>query len=98
MVGRLTHVRFYNPRFCPELKIGPRIISRGFCSKASLNPAKINVLSCGRETAWEAFLETTWARAIASQKLSRDNGETIFAARHQDVSQGPLGCEARAVG
>ena len=50
-----------------------------------------NALSCGGETVWEAFLETIWARAIASQKLSRDSGETIFAPRHQDVSQGPLG-------
>ena len=39
----------------------------------------------------EAFQETIWARVIASQKLSRDSGETIFAPRHQDVSQGPLG-------
>ena len=31
------------------------------------------------------------ARVIASQKLSRDNGETVFAPGHQDVSQGPLG-------
>ena len=30
-------------------------------------------------------------RVIASQKLPRDIGESIFAARHQDVSQGPLG-------
>ena len=28
---------------------------------------------------------------IESQKLPRDSGESIFAARHQDVSQGPLG-------
>ena len=27
-------------------------------------------------------------RVTASQKLSRDSGESIFAARHQDVSQG----------
>ena len=27
---------------------------------------------------------------IASQKVSQDNGETICAARHADVSQGPL--------
>ena len=26
-----------------------------------------------------------------SQKVLRDNGEAIFAARHLDVSQGPLG-------
>ena len=26
---------------------------------------------------------TIWARVIASQKLPRDSGETIFAARHQ---------------
>ena len=31
-------------------------------------------LFCGRETVWEAFQETIWARVIASQKLSRDNG------------------------
>ena len=30
-------------------------------------------------------------RVIASQKLARDNGESIFAARHQDALQGPLG-------
>ena len=30
-------------------------------------------------------------RVIASQKLARDSGESIFAARHQDVSQGLLG-------
>ena len=28
---------------------------------------------------------------VESLKLSRDSGESIFAARHQDVSQGPLG-------
>ena len=30
-------------------------------------------------------------RVLASQKLPRDSGESIFAARHQDASQGPLG-------
>ena len=40
---------------------------------------------------WEAFQETIRVRVIESQKLPRDNGESIFAARHQDVSQGPLG-------
>ena len=50
-----------------------------------------NVLYCGGETIWEAFYETIWARVIESQKLPRDSGESIFAARHQDVSQGPLG-------
>ena len=30
-------------------------------------------------------------RVAASQKLLRDSGEAIFAARHQDASQGPLG-------
>ena len=30
-------------------------------------------------------------RVIASQKLPRHSGESIFAARHLDVSQGPLG-------
>ena len=34
---------------------------------------------------------TIWTRVIESQKLPRDNGESIFAARHQDVSQGSLG-------
>ena len=29
-------------------------------------------------------------RVITSQKLLRDSGESMFAARHQDVSQGPL--------
>ena len=43
------------------------------------------------------FRETIWARVIASQKLSRDSGETIFAPRHQDVSQGPLGGSERKV-
>ena len=28
---------------------------------------------CGRETVWEAFWETTWARVIARQKFSRDS-------------------------
>ena len=45
----------------------------------------------GGEAIWEAFYETIWARVIESQKLPRDSGESIFAARHQDVSQGPLG-------
>ena len=48
---------------------------------------------CGREAIWEAFYETIWAREIESQKLPRDSGESIFAARHQDVSQGPLGLQ-----
>ena len=30
-------------------------------------------------------------RVIASQKLPRDSGESLFAAGHQDASQGPLG-------
>ena len=42
-------------------------------------------------TVWELFLETIWGRVVASQKSSRDSGETIVAARHQDVSHGPLG-------
>ena len=29
-------------------------------------------------------------RVIASQKLPRDSGDSMFAARHQDVSSGPL--------
>ena len=56
-----------------------------------------NALSCGGETVWEALWEAIWARVIASQKLSRDSGETIFAPRHQDVSQGPLGTESDSV-
>ena len=33
-------------------------------------------------------------RATASQTLLRDSGESIFAARHLDVLQGPLGSES----
>ena len=29
--------------------------------------------------------------------MPRDSGESIFAARHQDVSQGPLGTKERAL-
>ena len=36
-------------------------------------------------------LRDNLAGVIASQKLQRDSGESIFAARHQDASQGPLG-------
>ena len=32
-----------------------------------------------------------WVSAIASQQLPRDSGESIFAARQQDVSQGSVG-------
>ena len=46
-------------------------------------------LSCGGETVWEAFEET---RVIASQKMSRDSGETVIAPRRQDVSQGLWVC------
>ena len=35
---------------------------------------------------WEAIYESIWARVIESQKLPRDSGESIFAARRQDVS------------
>ena len=52
---------------------------------------KQKALSCGGETVWEAFSETIWARVVVSQTFPRDNGETIFATRCQDVSQGPLG-------
>ena len=52
-----------------------------------------NVLYCGEEAIWEASYEAIWARVIESQKLPRDSGEAIFAVRHQDVSQGPLGTE-----
>ena len=45
----------------------------------------------GERQFWEAFCEAIWARVIESQKLPRDSGESIFAARHQDVSQGALG-------
>ena len=48
-------------------------------------------LSCGGEAISEAFQERIWARIKTSQKLPRDSGESIFAARHQDVLQGPLG-------
>ena len=37
-------------------------------------------------------------RIIASQKLPRDSRESIFAARHQDVSQGPLGFQCLVSG
>ena len=47
-------------------------------------------LSCGGEAIWEAFWEAIWVRVAASQKLPRESG-SIFAARHQDASQGPLG-------
>ena len=47
--------------------------------------------SCGGEAIWEAFKETIWVRLTTSQKLPRDSGESIFAARHQDASHGPLG-------
>ena len=50
-----------------------------------------NVLYCGGEAIWEAFYETILARVIESQKSPRDSVETISAARHQDVSRGPLG-------
>ena len=45
----------------------------------------------GGEAIRESFEETIYLRVIASQKLTRDNGESIFTARHLDVSQGPLG-------
>ena len=35
-------------------------------------------------------------RVTASQELPRDSGESIFAARHQDVSQGPLGSDFKS--
>ena len=44
-------------------------------------------ISCGGEVIWEASWGTIWAREITSQKLPRYSGESIFAARHQDVSQ-----------
>ena len=51
-----------------------------------------NVLSSVGERQFGRHLKKTiWARVIESQKLPRDSGESIFAARHQDVSQGPLG-------
>ena len=56
-----------------------------------------NVLYCGGEVILEAFYETIWARVIESQKLPRDSGESIFAARHQYVSQGPLGRELKNI-
>ena len=40
------------------------------------------------EAIWEAC--PVWERVIASQRLLRDNGESIFATMHLDVSQGPL--------
>ena len=43
----------------------------------------------GRETIWEVFYETIWARVIASQQSLRDTGVSILAARYLDVSQGP---------
>ena len=49
------------------------------------------------EAIWEAFEETIWARVIESQKMPRDGGESIFAARHQDVSQGPVGGDPQSV-
>ena len=50
-----------------------------------------HVLYCGGEAIREACYEAIWARVIKSQQWPRDSGQSIFAARHQDVSQGPLG-------
>ena len=62
-------------------------LSRNYPHRGSNFERAKDALSRGRETVWEAFQETIWARAIASQKLPRDSGETICATRHSDVSQ-----------
>ena len=50
-----------------------------------------NVLYCGERQFGRHFKRQFGRRVNASQKLPRDSGESIFAARQQDVSQGPLG-------
>ena len=47
--------------------------------------------SLAGERDWEAFYETIRVRVIASQRLSRDNGETFFAPIHLDVLDGLSG-------
>ena len=46
---------------------------------------------------WEATHEAIWVRVIVSQKLPGGEGESIFAARHLDVSQDLLGKCAKEV-
>ena len=48
-------------------------------------------LSCGARASLVGNLGEIGAKVIASQILSRDSGEAVFATRHQGVSQGPLG-------
>ena len=50
---------------------------RGNCERG-LKPSLVEACSFG-------------VRVIASQKLPRDSGESIFTTRHLDVSQGPMG-------
>ena len=61
------------------------ILTAGVILKEEKMPSVV-----GERQFWR-YYRRHWARVIASQKLSRDSGESIFAARHQGVSQGPLG-------
>ena len=61
-------------------------LTTGVILKEDKKPSLVGERQFGRH-----FRRYLGARVIASQRLSRDSGESIFAARHQDVSQGPLG-------
>ena len=67
---------------CPEEKLARDKFCRSIALTAGAILKEEKRLSCGGEAIWEAFKETIWARVIASQKMPRGSGESIFAARH----------------
>ena len=66
------------PRNCPH-------------RRGNFERGKNVLLLWGRGNLGGILRDNLVARVIESQKLPRDSGESIFAARHQGVSHGPLG-------
>ena len=81
--------------WCREAKIAARQFLLLDCRAITLTVGAI-LKRRKNSFLWEGgnlrgILRGIWVRVIASQKSPRDSGESIFAARHQDASQGPLG-------
>ena len=77
---------------CREAKIAARrslpLNCRDYPHRGGNFERGSKAFSYGEDAIWEAFQETIWARVTASQKMPRGDVESIFAVRHQDLSQG----------
>ena len=95
----LTHIGVFRTVFFSNPPTGPGEASR--CREAKIAARLSLPLNCRAITliAGAILNEEKKPSLVGGRqfgdcesKLPRDSGKSIFAARHQDVSQGPLGC------